>query len=94
MTLGKPRLAKPSLATIQAFAEGAVSGVVDAGTPTPMAATNAAPTGHRGGLVPVGDVRLTVNIKTGVHQALKLRSVQEHTTVGDMIEAWVADWNP
>jgi hypothetical protein len=94
MTLGKPSLAKPSLATIQAFAEGAVSSEQGVGTLTPAVTRKDAPTGHRGGLVPAGDVRLTVNIRSDVHQALKVRSVQEHTTVGDMIEAWVGNWKP
>ena len=85
MALPKPSLAKPSLAKIQAFAEGA-------GTVTPIAARKTAPTGQKSGLVPAGDVRLTVNIRDDVHQALKIRAVQERTTVGDLIEAWVDGW--
>ena len=44
------------------------------------------------GLVPAGDVRLTVNIRDDVHQRLKIRAVQERTTVGELIEAWVDGW--
>jgi hypothetical protein len=92
MALSKPSLAKPSLAQIQAFAEGATGSKPGAGTPTPMVTGKAAPTGQKSGLVPVGDVRLTVNIRDDVHQALKIRAVQERTTVGDLIEVWVDGW--
>ena len=91
MALSKPSLAKPSLAKIQAFAEGATGSKPGAGTVTPMAARKTAPTGQKSGLVPAG-VRLTVNIRDDVHQALKIRAVQERTTVGDLIEAWVDGW--
>ena len=94
MTLSKPSLAKPSLAKIQAFAEGATGGKRGAGTVTPMAARKTAPTGNTSGLVPAGDMRLTVNIRDDVHQALKIRAVQERSTVGELIEAWVDGWKP
>ena len=93
-SLAKPSLAKPSLAKIQAFAEGATGSKSGAGTVTRMAARKTAPTGQKSGLVPAGDVRLTVNIRDDVHQALKIRAVQERTTVGDLIEAWVDGWKP
>ena len=48
--------------------------------------------GQSSGLVPAGDVRLTVNIRDDVHQRLKIRAVQERTTVGELIEAWVEGW--
>ena len=48
--------------------------------------------GQVSGLVPAGDVRLTVNIRDDVHQRLKIRAVQERTTVGELIEAWVEGW--
>lgn len=51
-----------------------------------------APTGSKSGMVPAGDVRLTVNVRDDIHQRLKIRAVQEKTTVGDMIEAWVESW--
>lgn len=85
-------LSKPSLAKIRAFAEGATGNKPGAGTVTPMVAKKTAPTGQNSGLVPAGDVRLTVNIRDDVHQALKIRAVQERTTVGDLIEAWVDGW--
>ena len=87
MALSKPSLAKPSLAKIQAFAEGATSSKPVAGK-----VRKTAPTGQKSGLVPAGDVRLTVNIRDDLHQALKIRAVQERTTVGDLIEAWVDGW--
>jgi len=92
MALSKPSLAKPSLAKIQAFAEGATGSKPGAGTVTPMAARKAAPTGQKSGLVPAGDVRLTVNIREDVHKALRIRAINDKTTVGDMIEAWVDGW--
>ena len=54
MALSKPSLAKPSLAKIQAFAEGATGSKPGAGTVTPMAARKTAPTGQKSGLVPAG----------------------------------------
>lgn len=92
MALSKPSLAKPSLAKIQAFAEGATGNKHGAGTVTPMATKKTASTSQKSGLVPAGDVRLTVNIKDDAHQKLKIRAVQERTTVGDLIEAWVDGW--
>ena len=89
MALSKPSLAKPSLSKIQAFAEGATG---KPGTVTPLPGRKAATKGQKSGLVPAGDVRLTVNIRDDVHQALKIRAVQERTTVGDLIEAWVDGW--
>ena len=44
------------------------------------------------GQIPEGDVRLTANIREELHQKLKIRAVQERTTVGDLIEAWVESW--
>ena len=85
MALSKPSLAKPSLAKIQAFAEGATGSKPGAGTVTLTAAKKTAPTGQKSGLVPAGDVRLTVNIRDDVHQALKIRS---QDTTGDSVAQW------
>ena len=92
MALSKPSLAKPSLAKIQAFAEGATGSKSGAGTVTPMAARKTAPTGQKSGLVPTGDVRLTVNIRSDLHLKLKIRAAQERTTIGELIEQWIAGW--
>lgn len=92
MALSKPSLAKPSMAKIQAFAEGVPGDKPSSGTVTPMGRRKTASAGQKSGLVPAGDVRLTVNIRDDLHQALKIRAVQERTTVGDLIEAWVAGW--
>ena len=78
-SLTKPKV--PS-ATIQAFAESGGS----------APAKTSAPTGKTSGMVPEGDIRLTVNIRADIHQRLKIRAVQERTTVGDLIEAWVEGW--
>ena len=85
-TLKKPTL---TTAAVQAFAEGAPTA---AARGKGAARAEAAPAGQKSGLVPEGDVRLTVNIRDDVHQALKIRAVQERTTVGDLIEAWVDGW--
>ena len=85
-------LSKPSLTKIQAFAEGATGSKPGASTVTHMAARKTAPSSQKSGLVPAGDARLTVNIRDDVHQALKIRAVQERTTVGDLIEVWVDGW--
>ena len=81
-------LTKPKVpaATIQAFAEGA-------GGATTKPAKKIAPPGQTtAGMVPAGDIRLTVNVRADIHQRLKIRAVQERTTVGDLIEGWVEGW--
>lgn len=55
------------------------------------AAANAAK-GAKSGLVPTGDTRLTANIREDLHQKLKIRAVQERTTIGELIEQWVQSW--
>lgn len=37
-------------------------------------------------LVPEGDVRLTANIQGDLHMKLKMKAVQERTTIGELIE--------
>ena len=82
-TLAKPKV---PAATIQAFAEGT-------GGATPKPVNKTALKGQiTSGMVPAGDVRLTVNVRDDIHQRLKIRAVQERTTVGDLIEAWVEGW--
>lgn len=51
-----------------------------------------APAGQKSGLLPEGDVRLTANINAELHMKLKMRSVQERTTIGELIEEWVKSW--
>lgn len=51
-----------------------------------------APVGSKSGLVPGGDVRLTANVRADIHMKLKMRAVQERTTVGELIEQWVQSW--
>jgi hypothetical protein len=41
------------------------------------------------GRVPEGDVRLTVNIRADLHQKVRIRAIQERTTVGELIEHWI-----
>jgi len=49
--------------------------------------------GNRSGLVPAGDARLTANIRADLHTKLRIRAVQEHSTVGELIEQWVETWD-
>lgn len=51
-----------------------------------------APEGQKSGLVPEGDVRLTANIRADLHLKLKIRAVNERTTVGELIENWIESW--
>jgi hypothetical protein len=63
-------------ASVLAFAEGG----------------KAAAKGQASGLVPAGDVRLTVNIREDLHLKLKIKAAQERTTIGELIEQWVETW--
>jgi hypothetical protein len=47
----------------------------------------------RSRLVPQGDTRLTTDIRADLHIKLMVRALEEHTTVGKLIEAWVVSWN-
>ena len=58
------------------------------------ARSEAAPAGQKSGLVPEGDVRLTANIRGDLHLKLKIRAAQERTTIGELIEQWIAGWKP
>lgn len=75
---------KPTLTAVQAFAEGGNKGK--------SGSAGKAKGGRSVTNVPEGDVRLTVNIRDDLHQKLKIRAVQERTTVGDLIEEWVESW--
>ena len=76
---------KPTLTAVQAFAEGGNKGK--------SGSAGKAKGGKVGsGQIPEGDVRLTANIREELHQKLKIRAVQERTTVGDLIEEWVESW--
>jgi len=86
-------LKKPALErdAVLSFAEGKKR---TAGAPTSRiksSAVNAAK-GEKSGLIPEGDVRLTANVRADLHMKLKMRAVQERTTVGELIEHWIASW--
>jgi hypothetical protein len=53
---------------------------------------SSASAGQKSGLIPDGDVRLTANVRSDLHMKLKMRAVQERTTVGELIEAWIESW--
>ena len=89
-------LKKPTLndSAVIAFAEGTRKRESTATKVKVAARSENAPTGQKSGLVPTGDVRLTVNIRDDLHQRLKIRAVQERTTVGELIEQWIEGWKP
>lgn len=87
-------LKKPTLndSAVIAFAEGSRKRESTATKGKVAARVQNASTGQKSGLVPTGDVRLTVNIRDDLHQRLKIRAVQERTTVGELIEQWIEEW--
>ena len=76
-------LMKPSLATVTTFAEGG-NELKDQ--------TARLLRSIRGGHAPAGDVRLTINITQEVHRKLKIKAIEENTTVGRMVESWIQSW--
>jgi hypothetical protein len=88
-TLKKPTL---STAAVQDFAESATGAQTRVGKGMGGARSEIAPAGQKSGLVPEGDVRLTANIRGDLHLALKIRAAQERTTVGELVEQWIASW--
>ena len=56
--------------------------------PKPQAKTYAA------GLVPAGDVRLTINIRQDLHLRLKIAAAHERSTIGEIIEELVEQYVP
>lgn len=87
-------LKKPTLndSAVIAFAEGSRKRESTATKGKVAARVQDAPTGQKSGLVPAGDVRLTVNIRDDLHQKLKIKAVQDRTTVGELIEQWIEGW--
>lgn len=86
-TLTKPKLSD------KAVMDFVTNGAVDAAESSTIKSSAAnAPVGEKSGLVPVGDVRLTANVRSDIHMKLKMRAVQERTTVGELIEQWVQSW--
>jgi len=77
-------LIKPSLATVTTFAEQGGNDLRDQ--------TVRLLRSIRGGHAPAGDVRLTINIKQELHRKLKIKAIEENTTVGRMVEAWIQSW--
>jgi len=45
--------------------------------------------GSKSGMVPIGDVRLTANIRQDLHKKLKHAAVDQETTVGELLEALI-----
>lgn len=46
---------------------------------------------NKSGQVPAGDVRLTLNVRTELHQKLKIASAMTRTTMGELVEQLIAD---
>jgi len=88
--LKKPILEREA---VMDFAEGA-KGTGKSSAARVQSSASAAPKGQKSGLIPEGDVRLTANIRADLHMQLKMRAVQERTTVGELIEAWIESWKP
>lgn len=55
------------------------------------AAPTAAPAGRR---PPASDSRLTVNIDRDLHMRVKLYAVANYTSIGELIEEWIAQHVP
>jgi hypothetical protein len=84
------QLKKPTLerGDVLGFAE-------NAGQPSAARARSSAASaskGEKSGLIPEGDVRLTANVRADLHMKLKMRAVQNRTTVGELIEEWIEGW--
>lgn len=47
---------------------------------------------YSAGLVPAGDVRLTINIRQDLHLRLKIAAAHERTTIGEIIEELVEQY--
>ena len=47
---------------------------------------------YAAGLVPAGDVRLTINIRQDLHLRLKIAAARERTTIGEIIEELVEQY--
>ena len=92
MTRGTAPLKKPTLARgdVLEFAENAGRSTAARGRSSAASASK----GEKSGLIPEGDVRLTANVRADLHMKLKMRAVQERTTVGELIEAWIEGWKP
>ena len=54
--------------------------------------SKSAAVGGKSGLVPTGDVRLTVNMRRDLHLKLKIRAAEERTTIGELVERWIESW--
>jgi len=70
---------KPTLEAVQAFAEGT----------SDKRSAEKARSAKQSGQVPVGDVRITANIREDLHLKLKIRAAEERTTIGELIEKWI-----
>lgn len=77
------QISKPNLAGALAFATESTEAVpvVESQRRVSKEAAKAV-----SGLVPIGDVRLTANIKANLHLKLKIAAANRRTTIGELLE--------
>ena len=46
------------------------------------------------GKVPVGDIRLSANIREDLHLRLKIMAVKSKKPIGDILEEWIEQYTP
>jgi hypothetical protein len=85
-TAARPPTKKPELNVDRALSFAEADPSKDRQVPPPLP--------DRTGRVPEGDARLTVNIRKDLHERLKVAAFRRRTTIGAMIEEWVASTLP
>jgi hypothetical protein len=74
----------------QAAVKASARGRARQATAGPQNASNAvSKSGKRAFFAPEGDRRLTINLRADLHKKLKLKAVEQETTIGEIIEALV-----
>jgi len=92
IAMQKPILKPAARSTVLDFAEGRQGAPLPVSGSRGRSSATDAPKGLKSGLIPEGDARLTANIRGDLHMRLKMRAVQERTTIGELIEQWVESW--
>ncbi len=86
MAIKKPTTADTALA----FAEAPAKKKVVRSKSKPKKVAKKAPQ-TISGLVPDGDVRLTANVRSDLHMKLKMHSVLNRTTIGEILEELIEE---
>lgn len=87
---GKDELVSTGLPTRSAVRDGKGDTVKGRRKKAPKAPAKT----YAAGLVPAGDVRLTINIRQDLHLRLKIAAAHERTTIGEIIEELVEQYVP